>query len=149
MAACRYTSRLHATPETQADNCQLLSRGIMDHKSSLPARAKTVLREPTRSNVDEACLCGRAVCVADTARSLLIRAEDAEVSPGAEAWSAWLCGAAGAGDVELEAHSWTGLAASLKNSPKCFWRAGSCPEDTLAWDVFLARAAGGGDADQN
>ncbi|CAJ1374386.1 unnamed protein product [Effrenium voratum] len=40
------------------------------------------------------------------------------MSPGVEAWSAWLWGAASIGDAQLEATAWSGLAASCDGIPR-------------------------------
>ncbi|CAE8691786.1 unnamed protein product, partial [Polarella glacialis] len=55
----------------------------------------------------------------DSARSLLDNLEDIGLlAPGVEAWGAWLCGAACAGDAELEAKAWAGLAGSCDGPPR-------------------------------
>ncbi|CAK0838885.1 unnamed protein product [Prorocentrum cordatum] len=50
--------------------------------------------------------------LAGVARAALARVQERGADPGLEAWAAWLCGAAGEGDAELEAQVWEAVAAS-------------------------------------
>lgn len=77
----------------------------------------------------------------EVGRALFASASEDHVPVGAEAWAAWLCGAADAGDAELQSRIWCALAADYEGALRACILNAAAAQAAAARRLELARAA--------